>query len=66
MAEHPRRRGASIDQIAWILTFLLRPRFSEGSLARAFDTGLMRAIAERAVILSDRTGKTKNPAKPLA
>ncbi|GAM00584.1 hypothetical protein SP5_034_01590 [Sphingomonas parapaucimobilis NBRC 15100] len=63
MAEHPGAiAGASIDQIAWILTFLLRAdRFSEGSLARAFDTGLMRAIAERAVILSDRDRKNQKP-----
>ncbi len=68
MAEHPSAiADASIDQIAWILTFQLRAdRFSEGSLARAFDTGLMRAIAERAAVLCEIDRKTKNPAKPLA
>jgi hypothetical protein len=54
MADHPSAiADAGIDQIGWILTYLLRAeRFSEGSLAKAFDTGLMRAIAERAAVLS--------------
>jgi hypothetical protein len=28
-------------------------RFTEGSLAQAFDTGLMRAIAQRAAVLGN-------------
>ncbi|HIV76291.1 MAG TPA: hypothetical protein H9899_02075 [Candidatus Sphingomonas excrementigallinarum] len=56
MIEHPSAlANASVEQIGWILTYLLRAdRFVEGSLAQAFDTGLMRAIADRAVILSER------------
>ncbi|GAA3254398.1 hypothetical protein GCM10020258_12110 [Sphingomonas yabuuchiae] len=63
MAEHPSAiADASIDQIAWILTFQLRAdRFSEGALARAFETGLMRAIAERAVVLGKMDRKNQKP-----
>lgn len=53
MIEHPPAiANASVEQIGWILTYLLRAdRFVEGSLAQAFDRGLMRAIAQRAAIL---------------
>ncbi|MDZ7281398.1 DUF6508 domain-containing protein [Sphingomonas sanguinis] len=53
MIEHPSAvADASVEQLGWILTYLLRAdRFVEGSLAQAFDTGLMRAITERAAVL---------------
>lgn len=58
---------ASVEQLGWVLTYQMRSeRFVEGSLAQAFDTGLMRAIAERAAVLAALGPKTKNPAKPLA
>ncbi|HJO67584.1 MAG TPA: DUF6508 domain-containing protein [Sphingomonas sanguinis] len=45
--------GASVEQLGWVLTYQLRSeRFVEGSLAQAFATGLMRAIAERAAVLA--------------
>lgn len=55
MIEHPPAiANASVEQIGWILTYLLRAdRFVEGSLAQAFDKGLMRAIAQRAAILGN-------------
>ncbi|CAM3221245.1 MULTISPECIES: DUF6508 domain-containing protein [Sphingomonas] len=55
MVEHPSAiADASVEQIGWILTYVLRAdRFTERSLARAFDTGLMRAIAERAAVLGN-------------
>lgn len=58
MVENPAAlTDADVEQIGWILTYLLRAdRFSEGSLAQAFDTGLMRAIAERAAVLSEGDG----------
>ncbi len=44
---------ASVEQLGWVLTYQMRSeRFVEGSLAQAFDTGLMRAIAERAAVLA--------------
>ncbi len=44
---------ASVEQLGWVLTHQMRSeRFAEGSLAQAFDTGLMRAIAARAVVLA--------------
>lgn len=49
---------ASIEQIGWVLKYQVRSeRFVEGSLTMAFDTGLIRAIVERAAILvaPDRT-----------
>ncbi|WP_294280671.1 DUF6508 domain-containing protein [uncultured Sphingomonas sp.] len=45
--------GASVEQLGWVLMYQLRSeRFVEGSLAQAFDTSLMRAIAERAAVLA--------------
>ncbi|WP_061781284.1 DUF6508 domain-containing protein [Sphingomonas sanguinis] len=45
--------GASVEQLGWALTYQMRSeRFVEGSLAQAFATGLMRAIAERAAVLA--------------
>ncbi len=45
--------NASVEQLGWVLTYQLRSeRFVEGSLAQAFATGLMRAIAERAAVLA--------------
>ncbi len=44
---------ASVEQLGWVLTYQMRSeRFVEGSLAQAFATGLMRAIAERAAVLA--------------
>lgn len=44
---------ASVEQLGWVLTYQMRSeRFVEGSLAQAFDTGLMRAIATRAAVLA--------------
>jgi hypothetical protein len=46
--------NASPDQLKRLLTTLVRgDRFSEGTLAWAFDTGLMAAIARRARTLSE-------------
>lgn len=43
---------ATVDQIANVITTLVRAdRFSEGTLARSFETGTLRALAERAEAL---------------
>lgn len=43
---------ATVDQIAKVLTTLIRSdRFSEGALARSFEAGTLRALAERAEAL---------------
>ena len=54
LAQNPAAMAdASVEQLGWVLTYQLRSeRFVEGSLAQAFATGLMRAIAERAAVLA--------------
>lgn len=43
---------ATVEQIANIITALVRTdRFSEGTLARSFEAGTLRALAERAEAL---------------
>lgn len=43
---------ATVEQIANIITTLVRTdRFSEGTLARSFETGTLHALAERAQAL---------------
>ena len=43
---------ATVDQIANIITTIVRSdRFSEGTLARSFEAGTLRALAERAETL---------------
>ncbi len=44
--------GASIDQLAWLLTAIVRSdRFVEGSIDGAFESGLIGRIARRAAAL---------------
>ena len=44
---------ASPDQQAWLLTAIVRSdRFVEGSLAGAFESGLLSRIARRAAVLA--------------
>lgn len=44
--------GASPDELAWLLTAIVRSdRFVEGSIAGAFDSGLLARIARRAAAL---------------
>jgi Family of unknown function (DUF6508) len=46
---------ATPDQIAKLLTALVRQeRFSDGTLASAFNSGLLRAILRRAAALADQ------------
>jgi hypothetical protein len=47
---------ASIDQLERLLTCLVRgDRFAEGTLAGAFDSGLLLRIAQRAAVLAAMT-----------
>jgi uncharacterized protein DUF6508 len=40
------------DQLAWLLTAIIRSdRFVEGSIAGAFESGLLARIARRAAVL---------------
>jgi uncharacterized protein DUF6508 len=51
--------NATPDQLQRLLTAVIRAdRFSEGSLAWAFETGLVAAIARRAGNLADELTKT--------
>ena len=44
--------NATVEQIANVITTLVRAdRFSEGTLARSFETGTLHALAERAETL---------------
>ena len=44
--------SATVDQIARVITTIVRAdRFSEGTLARFFEAGTLRALAERAEAL---------------
>ena len=46
--------NATPDQLAWLLTAIVRSdRFVEGSIAGAFESGLLAAISRRAVRLLD-------------
>ena len=45
---------ATPDQLAWLLTAIIRSdRFTEGSIAGAFESGLLAAISRRARALLD-------------
>jgi hypothetical protein len=45
---------ATPDQLAWLLTAIVRSdRFTEGSIAGAFESGLLAAISRRAQALVD-------------
>jgi hypothetical protein len=45
---------ATPDQLAWLLTAIIRSdRFTEGSIAGAFESGLLAAISRRACALLD-------------
>jgi hypothetical protein len=45
---------ATPDQLAWLLTAIIRSdRFTEGSIAGAFESGLLAAISRRALALLD-------------
>lgn len=44
--------GATADQLSKVLTaHVRRDRFADGTLLEAFESGLMRAVAARAVVL---------------
>jgi uncharacterized protein DUF6508 len=44
--------SATADQLAWLLTAIIRSdRFVEGSIAGAFESGLLARIARRAAVL---------------
>ncbi|WP_052041751.1 DUF6508 domain-containing protein [Paracoccus sphaerophysae] len=52
--------GATADQLAKLLTVVIRQdRFAEGSLAEAFDNGLILSILERAKVLSDAANERR-------
>ncbi len=49
--------GASGEDLGRILTTLVRgDRFSEGTLANAYETGVLRAIVRRASVLATELG----------
>lgn len=51
---------ASPAQLAKLLTVIIRQdRFSEGAIAEAFDSGLLRSILVRAKVLSDALSNQK-------
>lgn len=50
--------GATADQLSKVLTaHFRRDRFADGTLLEAFESGLMRAIAARAVVLLSEVGQ---------
>lgn len=53
IADHARISEASADQLVKLTTAIVRSdRFSEGSIAGAFESGLLTAIARRARVLT--------------
>jgi hypothetical protein len=50
--------GASADQLSKVLTTCFRKdRFADGTLLAAFESGLMKAVAGRAVVLLGEGGQ---------
>lgn len=53
VADHARIAAASADQLVKLTTAIVRSdRFTEGSIAGAFKSGLISAIARRAAVLT--------------
>ena len=56
VADHARIAGATAEQLVKLSTAIVRSdRFSEGSIAGAFESGLILAIARRAAALTTNT-----------
>ncbi len=53
VTDHARIAGASVEELSRLLTAIVRSdRFTEGSMAGAFESGLIGAILERAEALA--------------
>ena len=53
VADHDRVASASVEELVRLTTAIVRSdRFNEGSVAGAFESGLLLAVARRAAVLS--------------